>query len=138
MNGYVLDIAGYSVGSSWGYDELGDVLFATVIPDADPTGPPLEIVAVTIDQLLDRLDLATGSRYGVARMVLALSRAEVHGTARVWLASRVRLFTDRELIAEASRSDVPWLAAEGRSHPLFEAALEAMPPCPLCGSVRAP
>ena len=137
MNGYVLDIAGYSAASFWGYDELGDVLFATVVPDAEPAAPPLEIVAVTIDQLLDRLDLATGSRHGVARMVLALSRAEVRGSARVWLASRVRLFTDRALIAEASRSDVPWLAAEGRSHPLFEAPLDAMPSCPLCGSVPA-
>lgn len=138
MDEYVLDIAGYSAASSWGYDERDDVLFATVVPDADPTAPPLEIVAVTIDQLLDRLDLATGSRHGVARMVLALSRTEVGGSARVWLASRVRLFTDRALIAEASRSDVPWLAAEGRNHPLLETPLDAMPSCPLCGAVPAP
>lgn len=137
MDGYVLDIAGYSAASSWGYDELGDVLFATVVPDADPDAPPLEIVATTIDQLLDRLDLATGSRLGVARMVLALGRADVRETARVRLASRVRLFTDRALILEASRSEVPWLAAEGRSHPLFDAPLDAMPSCPLCGSVPA-
>ena len=137
MDEYVLDIAGYSAASFWGYDELGDVLFATVVPDADPSAPPLEIAAVTIDQLLDRLDLATGSRLGIARMVLALSRAEVRGTARVWLASRVRLLTDRTLIAEASRSDVPWLAAEGRSHPLFEAPQDTTTPCPLCGSVPA-
>jgi hypothetical protein len=137
VDGYVLDIAGYSAASSWGYDELGDVLFATVVPDADPDAPPLEVVATTIDQLLDRLDLATGSRLGVARMVLALGRADVRETARVRLASRVRLFTDRALILEASRSEVPWLAAEGRSHPLFDAPLDAMPPCPLCGSVPA-
>jgi len=132
---YALQVEGFGGASSWGHDEAAGRLFATVIPDDDPTGPPLEIEAASIDQLLDRLDLATGSGFGVAGMVLALSRDDVRGEPRVWLASRVRLFTDRALLDEAARSGVPWLAAEALSHPLYDAPLDAMPPCPLCGSI---
>lgn len=135
---YRLQLPGFAARSDWGYDELNDVLFASVVPDADEEPAiPLEIVAVTIDQLLDRIDLATGGRYGMATLVILLSRHDVRGQPRVWLASRIRLLTDRGLLASAAESDVPWAAAEARNHPLFDPPDTNACVCPACGRSHA-
>src|SRR4051794_38738118 len=62
---YRLHVPGFATRSTWGYDELSDLLIASVLPDsAGEREIPIEIVAVTIDQLLDRIDIATGGRNG--------------------------------------------------------------------------
>ena len=71
-------------------------------------------------------------------MVLTLSREEVTGTPRAWLASRVRLITDPALLDEAARSSVGWLAAEARNHPLWEGTHDVHQVCPACGSAFSP
>ncbi|MDR6613837.1 hypothetical protein [Leifsonia sp. 1010] len=135
MAWYILDIPGYARRSMWRYDELRDVLVASVLHDsAAPGAEPTNVTAVTIDQLLDRLDEATGSRHGMQRMVLHLGRAEVNEPARSWLASRIRLVTDRDVLIEAAQSNVPWLAAEARNHSLFEEPEVGSTTCPLCGN----
>ncbi|WP_431218557.1 hypothetical protein [Leifsonia xyli] len=133
MHSYVLEIPGYAERSTWGYDELTERLSATIVGDGPDAPVPVEIEAVTIDQLLSGIDAATGGRHGLARMVLALSRTGVGGQPRVWLASRLRLVTDRSIVAVAAHSEVPWVAAEARSHPLFERC-HSPTDCPACAS----
>ncbi|MGO4593110.1 hypothetical protein AB4Z18_04730 [Leifsonia sp. 2TAF2] len=139
MARYLLEVPGFARRSTWGYNELDELLVASVLPDdaPDSTQPAL-VTAVTIDQLLDRIDLATGSRHGMARMVLLLGRAEVREPVRSWLASRIRLVTDRALLGEAAGSDAAWLAAEARNHPLFERAAHDAVVCPECGASAMP
>lgn len=138
MTSYILDVPGFAARSIWGYDELSDLLFASVIPDeADERDVAVQLGAVTIDQLLDRLDLATGASHGMARMILMLGRREVTGQPRVWLASRIRLITDRALLDAAAHSDVPWVADEARNHPLYDGAQPAGSVCPTCGLPRS-
>ena len=60
MSRFGLNIDGYAAASFWGYDELTDTLRATIAPD-DGARPIWEIDAVTIDQLMDAIDTATGS-----------------------------------------------------------------------------
>jgi len=134
VTSYILEVPGFAARSIWGYDELSDLLFARVIPDtADDKDAAVQLSAVTIDQLLDRLDLATGASHGMARMVLLLGRLEVTGQPRVWLASRIRLITDRDILDAAAQSDVPWVADEARNHPLYDGAPPAGSVCPTCG-----
>ncbi|MGO4534426.1 hypothetical protein [Leifsonia sp. 2MCAF36] len=131
---YTLQLPGFAARSTWGYDELNDLLLASVVPDsAGECELPLKIDAVTIDQLLDRIDTATSGRFGMASLIILLSRLEVRGQARVWLASRIRFITDQTLLAEAARSDVPWVSAEARNHPLFDEPMSATCVCPACG-----
>ena len=132
--GYRLQVPGFAARSTWGYDELSDLLIASVVPDsAGEREAPVEIVAVTIDQLLDRIDIATGGRHGMASLVLLLSRNDVRGQPRVWLTSRIRLITDQSLLAAAARSDVPWVSREARNHPLYEEPPPIACVCPACG-----
>lgn len=139
MGTYILEVPGFADRSCWGYDELDDLLVASVVPDgADLSAEPVRVTAVTIDQLLDRLDIATGSRHGMARMVLFLGRADVREPVRGWLASRIRLVTDGGVLDDAARSGIPWLASEARNHSLFERGADDAATCPTCGSAVAP